>query len=408
MLKTRRNATLVLLVVVAAFAATGCDVAFSHGPKHVQIERGNELANVLARIRSSNSRRSDIEKESATATMEAAQGLELAVLHYQEAQQLREEISADRQAAAASKQAHLEKCWHRALARDVCLNAVQLEKILIETLHTGVTRHQAEKLYQILSAGGNALYLKDFANSFPTLSNQLEEIKAHEQLEQAMASTQKMRKLWEDMQRDREVEEQTAWLKSQAFLPQLPLRPTLKVFSLCAYLLPVLDMMLLWTFPAANIVVRALAIFFFVCTVFATIEKTLPKQLRFHLNQAVLLDSLLQVVKLATTGSLMMMDGFPDIQVVASLAGKSIVVLSVICIYLSLTEFVRKMPAVSADSIQRSEIESVSWFDASFLDCLPSPSWFPWLGIIASSVVFADYLLVVITILEKSLFGSGI
>lgn len=402
--KPRRGVTLAWLVFVAAFAAPS-DVAFSHGPKHVQIKRGSKLAHVLAAIRSSNSRQFYTAKDVATAPTEAPQGLELAVLQYQEATRLREEVSAARQAATASKQAHLEKCWRRALANisNVCLSAMQLEKILNETTDTGVTRRQAEKLFQILSADGKILYLKDYANLFPTLSKQLEEIQALEQSEQAMVSKLKMRKLWEDRQRDLEVEQQTKWLESQSFIPQLPLQPTLKAFSLGAYILPVLDMILLWTWPATNIIVRGLAIFLFVCAVFATIEKSIPKKLRFHLNQAVLLDSLLQVVKLAITGSLILIHSFPHTHVVASLLARSVVVLFVICIWLSLTESVQKNPAASADSVQRSEIANVSWLDADFFHCLPSPSWFPYLGIIASSVVFADYFQMVMTTLEKSL-----
>jgi len=374
----------------------------------VQIERGRKLANVLAEIRSSNSRRSSTAKESATALLEAPRDLESALQYQREAQRLKEEIFAARQAAADSKQAHLEKCWHRAVAKDVCVNAVQLEKVLDETCDTAVPCRQAEKLFKILSADGNMLHLKDFTNLFPSLSKQLEDIQAREQLEQTMASKLKMKKLWERRQREREIEQQAKWLESQPFLPQLPLQPTLKAFCLGAYILPLLDMVLLWTWPAANIIVYALTVFLFVCTVFATIEKTLPKVLRFHLNQSVLLDSLLKVVKLALTAFLITKDVFPDALVVAFLIGKIVVAFSVICICLSLAEYVRKLPAASADSVQRSEIEGVSWLDADFFDCLPSPSWFPWLGIIASSIVFVDYFMVVMTILENNIFEVGI
>merc|ERR1740127_279802 len=61
-----------------------------------------------------------------------------------------------------------------------------------------------------------------------------------------------------------------------------------------------IDAVLAWGGPLqrGSLELHALTSLLFIAAIFATAERSLPRQVRFHLNQAVLLDSLLQVVKL--------------------------------------------------------------------------------------------------------------
>merc|ERR1712032_155945 len=151
--------------------------------------------------------------------------------------------------------------------------------------------------------------------------------------------------------------------------------------------------------------------------VLATAEGSLPRPVLFHLNQAVLPDSLLQVFKLMAivlTGlSLIPPPGwFQDeigdlsaaVQAAALLMSKSAVVVCAVCIFFSALSAIRvaappEIHGISTEATQRAERANSSCFGASLLDQLPSPAWFPYLGIIASSMVLSDYVMTLVQIL---------
>jgi hypothetical protein len=159
--------------------------------------------------------------------------------------------------------------------------------------------------------------------------------------------------------------------------------------------------------------------------VFFTAERSLPRQVRFHLNQAVLLDSLLQVVKLTAIWLTMLrvvplpewvhdlnpLNEFVDVSDlitgVVPLMMKGAVVLCAVCVFLSAVSVfcVAKppdIPSVSAEATRRSERANSSWLEADLFDMLPSPAWFPMLGILAFSIVSCEYIETTFLILKSA------
>jgi len=214
------------------------------------------------------------------------------------------------------------------------------------------------------------------------------------------------------------------WLESLPGHTSLPLQPTMSIFSVGTYVLPMIDTVIAWggAMQQGSVELHALLSLLFVAMVFATAERSLPRQVRFHLNQAVLLDSLLQVVKLTAIFMTMLcavplpewiqdlnplaeIGDISDIlQGVVPLMLKSAVVLCAVCVFLSAVSVFRaaeppEIPCVSAEATRRSERANSSWLEASLFDMLPSPAWFPLLGSLAFSMVCSDYIMTMAQIL---------
>jgi len=242
-----------------------------------------------------------------------------------------------------------------------------------------------------------------------------------------------MRQTWEASQVERELKEQARWLESLPGHTSLPLEPAMSIFSVGAYALPMVDAVIAWqgAMQQGPLELHALLSLLFVAMVLATAERSLPRQVRFHLNQAVLLDSLLQVVKLtAIFMTMLCVVPLPEwvqdlnplaeigdvsyiVQGVASLMLKSAVLLCAFCVFLSAVPVFRaaeppEIPCVSAEATRRSEEANSSWLEADLFDMLPSPAWFPVLGSLAFSMVCSDYIMTMVQILGavwSNLFG---
>jgi len=236
-----------------------------------------------------------------------------------------------------------------------------------------------------------------------------------------------MRQAWEASQRERELEEQARWLESLPGSPKLPLQPTMSIFSVGVYVLPMIDAVIAWggALQRGSLELHALVSLLFISMLFATAERSLPRQVRFHLNQAVLLDSLLQVVKLTAIVMTMLcmlplpewiqdlnplneIGDVPDIiQGGVPLMLKSAVVLCAVCVLLSVVSVFRaakppEIPCVSAEATRRSERANSSWLEADLFDMLPSPAWFPMLGSLAFSIVFCEYVMTMFQIIGSA------
>jgi len=323
----------------------------------------------------------------------------------------------------------LERCWRRAAGADACHSAAAFGRVLREA-DVDLTSRHARKLFQLHDVTGDGIRLDEFIDFFDRLPEELEEIETMEQRRRSEEGKQRMQQTWEASQRERELKEQARWLESLPGHASLPLQPTVSIFSVGAYVLPMIDAVIAWrgALQPGSLELHALLSLLFVAMVLATAERSLPRQVRFHLNQAVLLDSLLQVVKLTAIGMTMLcvvplpewiqdlnpLDEVGVVQGVVPLILKGAVLSCAVCVLLSAVSVFRateppEIPCVSAEATRRSERANSSWLEASLFDMLPSPAWFPMLGSLAFSMVFSDYIMTMVQILGtvwSGLFGS--
>jgi hypothetical protein len=418
-----RRSSGVVVLALAAYVASCTGVAFlSIGPKRGGTGRGNKVARVPAGRRQSKSRHIIARQES------VKQGTiqeELDVL-LQESERLKAEVREMRREADDSRAEHLERCWRRVAGGKACHSAAAFERVLREA-DVDLTPRHAQKLFQLHDATGDGIRLDEFIDFFDRLPEELEEIQTKEQRRHSEESKQRMKQAWQASQRERELEEQARWLESLPGNPSLPLQPTMSIFSVGVYVLPMIDAVIAWGGPLQRgpLELHALQPLLFVAMVFFTAERSLPRQVRFHLNQAVLLDSLLQVVKLTAIWLTMLrvvplpervhdlnpLNEFVDVSDlitgVVPLMMKGAVVLCAVCVFLSAVSVfcVAKppdIPSVSAEATRRSERANSSWLEADLFDMLPSPAWFPMLGILAFSIVSCEYIETTFLILKSA------
>jgi hypothetical protein len=328
-----------------------------------------------------------------------------------------------RREADDSRAEHLERCWRRVGGGEACHSAAAFERVLREA-DVDLTPRHAQKLFQLHDVTGDGIRLDEFIDFFDRLPEELEEIQTKEQRRHSEESKQRMKQAWQASQRERELEEQARWLESLPGNPSLPLQPTMSIFSVGVYVLPMIDAVIAWggALQRGSLELHALVSLLFISMLFATAERSLPRQARFHLNQAVLLDSLLQVVKLTAIVMTMLcmlplpewiqdlnplseIGDVPDIiQGGVPLMLKSAVVLCAVCVFLSAVSVFRaakppEIPCVSAEATRRSERANSSWLEAELFDTLPRPAWFPMLGSLAFSMVSSDYIMTMLQIL---------